>query len=103
MLGRTLNGVNQETDPVPPGGTAIDCRALPTADVLSCGSRIATGLTYSAVLAVVRGVAQRVLARVSLDRFGTPQDIAGLALFLASDLSSYVTGQVIHVDGGWST
>ncbi|MGM9864462.1 MAG: SDR family oxidoreductase, partial [Lepagella sp.] len=31
---------------------------------------------------------------------GTPDDIADVALFLASDLSSYVSGQVIQVDGG---
>ena len=38
--------------------------------------------------------------RIPLRRGGTPDDIAGVALFLASDLSSYVSGQVIQVDGG---
>ena len=38
--------------------------------------------------------------RIPLRRGGTPDDIAGAALFLASDLSSYVSGQVIQVDGG---
>lgn len=37
---------------------------------------------------------------VPLNRKGVPQDVANLALFLASDESSYVTGQVIHCDGG---
>lgn len=37
---------------------------------------------------------------IGLGRLGRPEDIAGCALFLASDLSSYVTGQVIGVDGG---
>ncbi|MCF7912354.1 MAG: 3-oxoacyl-[acyl-carrier-protein] reductase [Candidatus Cloacimonetes bacterium] len=37
---------------------------------------------------------------IPLKRMGTPQDIADLCLFLASDMSSYITGQVINVDGG---
>jgi len=40
---------------------------------------------------------------IPLKRGGTPQDVAACALFLASDLSSYVTGQVIQVDGGMLT
>lgn len=39
-------------------------------------------------------------ARIPLQRIGTPQEVAAVCLFLASDLSSYVTGQVLHVDGG---
>jgi NAD(P)-dependent dehydrogenase (short-subunit alcohol dehydrogenase family) len=37
---------------------------------------------------------------VPVGRFGTPDDIAGIALFLASDLSAFVTGTTIHADGG---
>jgi NAD(P)-dependent dehydrogenase (short-subunit alcohol dehydrogenase family) len=37
---------------------------------------------------------------VPVGRFGTPADIAGVALFLASDLSAFVTGTTIHADGG---
>jgi len=40
------------------------------------------------------------MASIGMRRIGTPQDIADTALFLASDLSSYVTGQIIGVDGG---
>jgi 3-oxoacyl-[acyl-carrier protein] reductase len=39
------------------------------------------------------------LASVGMGRIGRPQDVANVALFLASDMSSYVTGQVIGVDG----
>jgi 3-oxoacyl-[acyl-carrier protein] reductase len=37
---------------------------------------------------------------IKMGRIGTPEDVANLILFLASDLSSYITGQVIGVDGG---
>jgi len=40
---------------------------------------------------------------IPLRRGGTPEDVANLTLFLASDMSSYITGQVIHVDGGMLT
>lgn len=39
---------------------------------------------------------------VPMKRLGTPDDIAGAAVFLASPLSSYITGQVLGVDGGAS-
>ena len=38
--------------------------------------------------------------QIPLRRGGTPEDVANVATFLASDLSSYVTGQVIHCCGG---
>ena len=44
---------------------------------------------------------QALLAGVPLGRTGTPQDIAGLVVYLASDAASYVTGQTISVDGGF--
>ena len=37
---------------------------------------------------------------IEMKKIGTPEDIANTALFLASDLSTYVTGQIIGVDGG---
>ena len=40
---------------------------------------------------------------IPLRRGGTPEDVANVALFLASELSSYVSGQVIHVCGGMNT
>ena len=39
-------------------------------------------------------------AKIPLDRFGTPQDIANCTAFLCSDLSNYITGETIHVNGG---
>lgn len=41
-----------------------------------------------------------ILNRIPMKKFGSPNDIANLALFLSSDLSSYITGQTFHVNGG---
>ena len=41
-----------------------------------------------------------VVSNLSLKRIGLPEEIANVALFLSSDLSSYITGQTIRVDGG---
>ena len=38
--------------------------------------------------------------RIPLGRIGKPEDIVGAAVFLASEAAAYITGQVIHVNGG---
>lgn len=45
-------------------------------------------------------VREQMLARIPLKRFGTPEDVAYAVMFLASDYASYVTGQILVVDGG---
>jgi len=45
---------------------------------------------------------KQTLAMIPLARMGQPEDIAGTVTFLASDQASYITGQVIVVDGGWT-
>src|SRR5208337_5023436 len=42
-----------------------------------------------------------ILARIPMGRWGLPSDLAGTAVFLASDASNYVQGHVLVVDGGW--
>ena len=42
-----------------------------------------------------------VLSKIPLGRTGLPEDLAGTAVFLASEASDYITGQIINVDGGW--
>jgi NAD(P)-dependent dehydrogenase (short-subunit alcohol dehydrogenase family) len=43
---------------------------------------------------------RRILSRTPLGRIGTPEEVAGVAAFLASDDASYITGEIIYVDGG---
>ena len=44
---------------------------------------------------------ERAVSLIPMGRPGTPSDLAGAAIFLASDASDYITGQTIFVDGGW--
>lgn len=50
----------------------------------------------------VRGLEERVVARTPMGRWGKPEDLAGVAVFLASHASDFVTGTAIPVDGGYS-
>jgi NAD(P)-dependent dehydrogenase (short-subunit alcohol dehydrogenase family) len=43
------------------------------------------------------------LSKIPMGRVGQPIEIANVALFLASDESSYMTGEILHPDGGWFT
>jgi 3-oxoacyl-[acyl-carrier protein] reductase len=62
---------------------------------------IAPGYIATDMTAVLPDKVKEVmLEKIPLKRMGTPQDIANAALFLASDDSSYITGQVLPVDGG---
>jgi len=57
---------------------------------------IATEMTAALPEAVI----DQYKARIPLGRFGTPDDVAAVAGFLASEQASYITGQTIRVDGG---
>jgi 3-oxoacyl-[acyl-carrier protein] reductase len=52
--------------------------------------------------ALPAGVLDQVPAMVALGRVGIPEDVSGAVLFLCSDAASYITGEVIRVDGGLS-
>ena len=47
-------------------------------------------------------ISERIRSRIPLGYFGEPQDVVGAALYLASDLSDYVTGAILTIDGGVS-
>ena len=61
---------------------------------------VAPGITNTDMMkAVPESVIAPLVAQIPLRRIGEPEDIAETFLFLASDKASYITGQVIHVDG----
>jgi 3-oxoacyl-[acyl-carrier protein] reductase len=49
---------------------------------------------------IPRSIKRKYLDRIALGRFGSAEEVASVTVFLASDLSSYITGQAILVDGG---
>ncbi len=65
---------------------------------------IAPGYMATANTAALRADparSQQILQRIPAGRWGTPEDLAGTAVFLASAASDYVNGHVLVVDGGW--
>ena len=62
---------------------------------------VAPGVTRTDMLsALPKEMVDRISADIPLGRVGEPEDIANAYLFLASDVASYITGQVVKVDGG---
>jgi len=63
---------------------------------------VAPGVIETEMSKAVRDLAgDEVKSRILLKRYGQPQEIANAVWFLASRLSEYVTGEVLHVDGGF--
>jgi 2-deoxy-D-gluconate 3-dehydrogenase len=50
----------------------------------------------------IEGLNERVMTRTPAKRWGSPDDFAGIAIFLASAASDFVTGTAIPIDGGYS-
>ena len=60
-----------------------------------------TGMIDTAMLDLMpQAQKQKLMQRIPLRRIGIPQDIIGLALLLASEAGSYITGQTFHINGG---
>jgi NAD(P)-dependent dehydrogenase (short-subunit alcohol dehydrogenase family) len=63
-----------------------------------CPGPIRTGITDTLPAELI----SKVVNSTPIGRYGTPTEAANLALFLASDESSYITGETIVVDGGYT-
>ena len=65
---------------------------------------VAPGVTRTDMVAnLPQEIAQRVCAPIPLGRMGEPEEVANAFLFLASDLASYITGEILQVDGAAQT
>ena len=61
---------------------------------------VAPGITYTDMMrSVPKEVIEPMIAQIPLRRMGQPEDIASAFVFLASDMASYISGEVLHVDG----
>ena len=49
---------------------------------------------------IADGIFESAVLQQSVGRTGIPDDVAGAAVFLASDLSNFMTGQILNIDGG---
>jgi len=65
---------------------------------------IAPGFIETAMTAELSQASKEaIMAQIPAGRAGAPEDVAGVAYFLASNAAAYITGQVIHVNGGLYT
>jgi len=80
--------------------TKVLCRELAKRNITV--NAVAPGVVLTEMgKTIPEAVRQEMLKSIPLGRFGEPEEIAGVILFLCSDLAAYVTGQTIHVSGGW--
>ncbi len=63
---------------------------------------VAPGVIETSMAATIpENVRAEMLKNIPLGRFGAPEEVANVVLFLCSPLASYVTGQTIEINGGW--
>ena len=82
------------------GLTKVRSRELATRRITV--NAVAPGVVEAGMgLTIPEEFRSEMLKSVPLGRFADPREIATVVLFLCSDLASYITGQTIHVNGGW--
>ena len=81
--------------------SGITCNALcpGTVQTPSLDDRIAAN---AAAAGSVEAARTGFIARQAMGRLGTPEEIAGLAVYLGSDEAQFITGQAVVIDGGWT-
>jgi 2-keto-3-deoxy-L-fuconate dehydrogenase len=80
-------------------GVRSNCICPGTVQTPSLDERIAS---QAAAAGSVEAARAAFVARQAMGRLGTPEEIASLAVYLASDEAQFVTGQAIVIDGGWT-
>ena len=89
------------------GGVGMLTRALavewaPHGIRVNCVAPVTCSMPLTAPVFERPGFRDEVHGRTPMGRVAEPREIAGPVLFLASDLASFVTGQTLFVDGGWT-
>ncbi len=80
-------------------GITCNCICPGTIQTPSLDDRIAANAAVAGSVAAARAA---FIARQAMGRLGSPEEIAALAVYLASDAAKFVTGQALVIDGGWT-
>lgn len=108
----SISSTHAQVDQIPYDSTKGGIRMITRGAALECAEHgvrvnavapghIATEFGSGAAKKEASVEAGETMKPIPLDRVGYPDDIAGAALFLASDAASYITGEMVYVDGGW--